>query len=69
MSEQWVVKHERYDAPVYMRLYGPFENGDAAAEWLASVGELPDFTVILPVYGPGELPEQLETLRRNGQIE
>ena len=28
MGEQqiWVVKHERYDKPVYSRLYGPWES-------------------------------------------
>ncbi len=69
MSRQrvWVVKHERYDPPTYVRLYGPFSTGDEATEW-AEAADFPDFYVALRVCDPAELQEQLDELRRNGQL-
>jgi hypothetical protein len=66
-NEVWVVKHERYNPPGYVRLYGPFRSGEEAADWAAGV-DLPDFHVALRVVPPGELPRALDELRRRGQL-
>jgi hypothetical protein len=66
-KEMWVVKHERYDAPSYVLLYGPFGSGEEAAEWAAGA-DLPDFHVALRLVPPGELHQALAALQRNGQL-
>ena len=62
-QETWVVKHERYEQPTYVRLYGPFPTGEAASAW-SETANLPDFWVALRVSAPEKLPEELEELRR-----
>jgi hypothetical protein len=66
-NEIWVVKHERYDPPTYVRLYGPFPSGNEADEW-ASAQDLLDWTVSLRVCRPDELATQLDELKQNRQI-
>jgi hypothetical protein len=59
-NETWVVKHARYDPPSYLRLYGPFQSGDEAAEWAAEA-ELPDFHIALRVVSPSERHQDSDT--------
>lgn len=66
-NEIWVVKHERYELPSYVRVYGPFKSGDEAAEWAAEA-DLPDFHVALRLVPPSELHKALAELHRKGQL-
>jgi hypothetical protein len=66
-NEVWVVKHERYEAPSYVRLYGPFESREEASEWAVGA-ELPDSHVALRLVPPSDLHQTLTELRQEGQL-